>query len=159
MFLYDNYVKRNNKNRAKEGFAVRKADFSRHAMGALRAWRPTAIGSHDCALRRIPGIIRYCIRHAKKFCKQFLPFLCILSVMCTNWTYIRLTMSVCSYVSTQEPIGEFLLNLVWASCHWNYQILVLFNFLQSVMPARWTNELLRWERHYRHLTGSNNDVC
>jgi hypothetical protein len=55
-------------------------------------------------------------------------------------------LSVCPHDSTREELDG--LDEIWYGCYaiWDYPKIVLYNFLQSVIPTWRANKVVRWDR-------------
>jgi hypothetical protein len=83
----------------------------------------------------------------------------------SRWRTLTITVVCCSFVTRSlhdvHEIGHVCLsawfnsinarliwmNLVWKLCHWGIPKVVLFNFLQSVIPTWRTKKLVKCDRH------------
>jgi hypothetical protein len=68
--------------------------------------------------------------------------------------HIGLVMSVCPSVHVIQLENRWMdVNEIWYGCYatGDYPQIVLYNFLQSVIPTWRTNKLVRWSQHEHHL--------
>jgi hypothetical protein len=69
--------------------------------------------------------------------------------LCVQWHHGRWwwVMSICMHVLTKEYLDGWSWNLLWLFCYAlrGYSKIILFNFLQLLIPSWWMHKVIRWD--------------